>query len=1111
MSSSILEKLKAKPVAKKIEQVKIKIVQPGAEEKIEIKTKINDRTKENLINREDFLRKLNLTVKNKITDLSKSPGKEKNKIDDSLPKPPSKKVKKLPKKLKLVEEFPSKTSDKGKGSAVRRTARPKMDIISDDIDLEQVVGDTILKSRLPEKEKKVLLRANAYYMNNREVFINFINALFKPYKEEIQQNESSLSCDRPLDSKFTLLTHQKIVRDYLNLYTPYRGLILYHGLGSGKTCSSIAIAEGMKSDKQVIVMTPASLRMNYLQELKNCGDTMYRKNQYWEFIPIGAKGEEDNQLIKTLSSVLNIRPDFIRKNGGAWLVNVTKTSNYNELAPDQKKLLDLQINEMIVHKYKFISYNGLRENHLRDLTQQYTINPFDNKVIIIDEAHNFVSRIVNKLKRPESLSMRLYEYLLSAENCKIVLLTGTPMINYPNEIAILFNILRGYIKTWTIPIKMKVAGRKLNKEELVKIFEKFDILDYFDYKPRTGMLTVTKNPFGFINVNKEGLYKGVTNFKINNRGDVDDSKFIGLLTYILNQKDIEVVSSNIQVDTYKALDDSLDSFQTRFIDPGTGNIKNANLLKKRILGLSSYFRSAQEQLMPSYDKDTDFKVIKIPMSNFQFGVYEQARIQERRVAKSAAKKKKKQTGDDVYTDAVSSYRIFSRAFCNFVFPENRRPMPQDGQDITGVLKGTADEDILDAISVREKIDNPDGIFELDDADILESEAKNERSDDYAERIQTEMKYLEENASRYLTPKGLETYSPKFLNVLENLKDPEFRGLHLIYTQFRTIEGIGVLKLILDANGFTQFKIKKNEAGIWQLAIPEKERGLPTYALYTGTESDEEKEIIRNIYNSKWGNVPDYLTSELSRISTNNFYGEIIKILMITASGAEGIDLKNTRYVHLIEPYWHPVRTEQVIGRARRICSHQDLPPELRTVNVFLYLMTFTEDQLSGDGAIELKLNDGSKFNADIPVTSDEALYEISVIKERISTQLLNSVKEASMDCVIYNKPGTKDAVKCFSFGKSSPSSFSYKPSISNEEKDTVDKLNRPKVTWKGDEVTLPINGIKKKFARNPKTNEVYDLDSYNQAVEFGDEGDLIRVGKLVKKPDGKYKFVPIAA
>ena len=348
MSSSILEKLKAKPVAKKIEQVKIKIVQPGLEEKIEIKTKINDRTKENLINREEFLRKLNLTVTNKNNKAISTTDKQIEKQSDKLTNnPPIKKVKKLQKKLKLVEELPSKPSDKGKDSTVRRTARPKMDIILDNIDLEQAIGDTILKSRLPEKEKKVLIRANAYYMNNREVFINFINALFKPYKEEIQKNESTLSCDRPLDSKFTLLTHQKIVRDYLNLYTPYRGLILYHGLGSGKTCSSIAIAEGMKSDKQVIVMTPASLRMNYLQELKNCGDTMYRKNQYWEFIPIGSKGEEDNQLIKTLSSVLNIRPDFIRKNGGAWLVNVTKTSNYDELSPDQKKLLDLQINEML--------------------------------------------------------------------------------------------------------------------------------------------------------------------------------------------------------------------------------------------------------------------------------------------------------------------------------------------------------------------------------------------------------------------------------------------------------------------------------------------------------------------------------------------------------------------------------------------------------------------------------------------------------------------------------------------------------------------------------------------------------------------------------------------
>ena len=1095
MSTSVLEKLKVKPSTNNIEQFMVKI-----------HTTISDKTKDKLINREEFIKKLKRDVFTKIPE-EKSP----ENIVPTKAAPPAKKAKKIAKKLKLEGD---KESGDVREPGARRTAKPKMDVIADDINMDLLLGDAKVITRLPPKESKVLLRANAYYMNNREVFTNFTNALFRPYKQEIDNMESTISCDRPDDAKFALLTHQKIVRDYLNLYTPYRGLLLYHGLGSGKTCSSIAIAEGMKTNKQIVVMTPASLRMNYLQELKTCGDTMYKKNQHWDFIPISNSNSnpknpssEDEQIIKTLSSILNLSTDFIKKNGGAWLVNVSKPkSNFNELTAQQKSSLDLQINEMITYRYKFINYNGLRTSHLKTLTVDYSINPFDNKVVIVDEAHNLVSRIVNKMKRPESISMRLYEYLLSAQNCKIVLLTGTPMINYPNEIAIMFNILRGYIKTWTFPLNVKTS-RKVNKEELLKMFEQFNILDYLDYKPSSKLLTVTRNPFGFIDVNKDGEYKGVNTFKTKGRGDVSDERFVSMITSILNNNQIDIISTSIQVNTYKALEDNLESFQNRFIEPTSGNMKNENLFKRRILGLTSYFRSAQEQLMPEFNKDTDFKVLKIPMSDFQFGVYEQARIQERKVAKAAAKKKLKQVATDVYTDTVSSYRIFSRAFCNFVFPENRRPMPKEGEDIEAVLKGSADEDILDAISAKDRVDNPDGLYGADDIDLLDSEIKNQTDTTYASRIQTEMDYLKDNATKYLTPKGLETYSPKFLNVLENLKDPEFRGLHLIYTQFRTIEGIGVMKLILDANGFTQFKIKKDEADIWRLDIPQEKRGMPTYALYTGTETVEEKEIIRNIYNGTWSSVPDTITSELSPISTNNLYGEIIKVLMITASGAEGISLKNTRYVHIIEPYWHPVRIEQVIGRARRICSHQDLPPDLRTVKVFLYLMTFTEEQLSGDGAVELKLNDVSKFDDSVPVTSDETLYEISVIKERISQQLLTSVKEASMDCAIYNKPGTKDAIKCFSFGKASPSSFSYKPSISNEEVDTVTQMNKMKTMWKAEEITIPIDGIKKKFARNPETNDVYDLQSYNDASEFG--GEPVLIGRLIKKPDGKFKFVKV--
>ena len=101
---------------------------------------------------------------------------------------------------------------------------------------------------------------------------------------------------------------------------------------------------------------------------------------------------------------------------------------------------------MIRYKYQFISYNGLRKKHLNNLTRGEggtRINPFDNAVVIVDEAHNLVGRIVNKLTRSadDSTSMQLYQLLMAADNAKIIMLSGTPIINYPNEIAIMCNML----------------------------------------------------------------------------------------------------------------------------------------------------------------------------------------------------------------------------------------------------------------------------------------------------------------------------------------------------------------------------------------------------------------------------------------------------------------------------------------------------------------------------------------------------------------------------------------------------------------------------------------------------------------------------------------------
>jgi hypothetical protein len=729
---------------------------------------------------------------------------------------------------------------------------------------------------------------------------------------------------------------------------------------------------------------------------------------------------------------------------------------------------------MIRYKYKFINYNGLRLNHLQTLTSNFTKNPFDNAVVIVDEAHNLVNRISNKLKKEGSMSMKLYNYLMEAQNARIVLLTGTPIINYPNEIGILFNILRGKIKTWSFKLNVS-SDRKISQETITDLFEsKLNtrrLLDYIEYKPTSTTLVVTRNPFGFISSYKNKIFEGIN---LNDKGDVNDDDFVKVVTTILKGENISIQPNGIKVESYKALPDLLDDFQNYFIDIQTNNVKNIELLKRRILGLSSYFRSIEE-LMPRFNKQTDLRIINVPMSDYQLNIYEEERIEERKQEIKNARRKKKSNG--IFEEGKSTYRIFSRLACNFVCPrpEIRCPKPRQfgikgDEEDEGESEGEdIDESDIDAVSIQDRVENEEGPYEADDLDVIPRE-KERLKEEYERAINETLSQLWNNRDRFLTHEALQIYSPKFLNILENILDESHRGLHLIYSQFRRLQGVGILKLILMANGFAEFKIRKNTLNQWILDMPSEDEGKPTFALYTGTESAEEKEIIRNIYNSNWSNVPTNIVEQLTSKSSNNHYGEIIKVLMITASGAEGIDLKNVRYVHITEPYWHSVRLEQVIGRAKRICSHNDLPPDLQTVEVFLYLMTFTKEQLKDKISTELRLKDRSKIDRR-PITTDETLYENASIKENINNQILKAIQESSIDCNV-NSDNTD--LQCFSFGNPTANMYSYLPEISEEEQDTALRINKKEVTWKAKKIN--IGGVD--YAWNELTNELYDIDSY---------------------------------
>ena len=1098
-------------------------------------------------------------------------------------------------------------------------------------------------------------RHQSYYLNNRKYFLNFINNIFLKYRDQLNEERNMINCENIMSNnvrKFSLLLHQNLIVDYLNLYTPYRGLLFYHGLGSGKTCSSIAIAEGFKTTRKVYVMLPASLEDNYLKEIKKCGDYLYKKNQHWRWIPLSS----DKKVGRAFEKLMSVPRDFLKRHNGAFFVDVNKPPNYNKLSLDDKKILTRQIDAMISNKYHFLHYNGLNKKKFNEMTQNETINPFDNSVVIIDEAHNFVSLIVNKLKitkpvtydkngnvetEPVYLSLKLYELLLNAVNIRLVLLTGTPIINYPNEVGILFNILRGYIKTWNIPLS--VENKKWTNAEIRELFKKSNNIDYLHYDASSKIITVTRNPFGFENVfsnDESGDYNGVTNERrqsktpygktiYRNKGEITDESFIQLFLSGLTKNDIKYDKSKVTIEKYKALPDKYEDFMEMFapeestlgiqkkargekllntsrpvvkqtkkktgenvdvfqvVQDKTLEIKNSNLFKRRIVGLTSYFRSAQEELLPAFNRSTDYFVVKIDMSEYQFKLYETARAYERKIDK------KSKSPGDVFKTQTSSYRIFSRLFCNFVMPtEIPRPVPFDtseksdkettqtkepeakkakrtpknpqtegseppnkrgrpkknlggsgeGEDYSGVVEEGEEEEEGDEVKDdgeeeakddgKEEEVKDDGEEEvkediedvMEDEDYIEPERKNENEDEgqdergvsdendgvddegidmeYSELLKRAFQEIEENKERYLSMESLKIYSPKFAVMIETIQSPANIGLNLIYSQFRTFEGIGLLTLALQVAGFAQFKISKNENGEWDLNISEEDMAKPKYALYTGKEDPVEKDIIRNIYNGDWdgGDVPKLIVSKLKRMHSTNNLGEIIKLLMITASGSEGINLRNTRYVHIMEPYWNPIRIQQIIGRSRRICSHFRLPKDLQNVQVYVYVMQFSTKQKS-EASIELKLNDISKFNTNNVITTDEALYEITTIKETFNEQYIKAIKESSIDCSVYIEMNSKEGLRCMSHPSANKLEYLYTPNILKDETDANLDKNIYKITWRG--IPVEINGkmyIMKK-GDDPYKQELYDFENYKQK-------NLVLVGYAVKEKKGSRVSPP---
>lgn len=237
-----------------------------------------------------------------------------------------------------------------------------------------------------------------------------------------------------LCGNFETSLYQHFVSQYISYRTPYRSILLYHGVGVGKTCSAITLSEALltphntNDEPMIWVIMPQSLKLSF-------------KSQIFDI---------DTHTFKSITNQCT---------GD----NYVKLLNIYESSFNNKNKLNIEIKKIIKKRYKIFTYDGFSKY----MSENYSNKNVENKVIIIDEAHNV--RSTNK-KEKDSYTA-LVKSLEEGVNNRLVLLSATPMYNEPRDILDLFklmlindkrfDVLNKNIKTFN-NIKLKIDSNVIN-------------------------------------------------------------------------------------------------------------------------------------------------------------------------------------------------------------------------------------------------------------------------------------------------------------------------------------------------------------------------------------------------------------------------------------------------------------------------------------------------------------------------------------------------------------------------------------------------------------------------------------------------------------------------
>jgi hypothetical protein len=470
-----------------------------------------------------------------------------------------------------------------------------------------------------------------------------------------------------------------------------------------------------------------------------------------------------------------------------------------------------------------------------------------------------------------------------------------------------------------------------------------------------------------------------------------------------------------------------DQFNSLYIDYINKKILNREFLANRLLGLVSYMTISNET-KDMFPLELPFIIEKVEMSKFQYSKYLLAREKEELNKKKIIQYSVKAMSIPKQ-GSMSKYYVDSRSASNFVYSDD---MYEGGE--TKETKETEETEETEE-RVEETEENKsfaENEEEYDNKKIKSiEEVEKKESEDITKYIEinntVDKKTDKKNISINFINKIKDENSPKMALIAKRIKNS--KGLTLIYSQFVNIHGLKQMSLFLEREGIYNYETNQEEGF--------------KYILYTGDIDQKKRTNLIKIFNS-----------------VENKDGNIIKSILISKTGAEGLDLKNIRETHQLEPYWDFSRNNQVKSRAVRYGSHTDLPQSERTVQPYIYLAIANQEMYN-------RISDKKKEKQ----TIDEMFYERSVNKKIINDQVNKLLQDVSIECSYFNTS------ECYTCNPTNERLFTDDPLL-----DT--KISNPCIQYKEEEMVatkIIIGNEEYYYTENPLTVYKYNksLDGYN--------------------------------